>query len=109
MKVSKLLTQQPGRNPFERCDQIRQRHFWRVIDQQMHMIMLAVEFHQLGIKILTHACHDQVHSIKVLSLEHITPIFCYEYQMNMKREGTVSPMAKFAVYYAWTRHNYLLH
>ena len=71
MKIPELFSQQPGRHTFERSDQAGQGHLGRVVDQQMHMVMLAVELHQLGIKILAHAGHDQLHGIQMLLPEHV--------------------------------------
>ncbi len=54
---------------------------------------LAVELHQLGIKILTHACQDQLHGIEMLFPEYVAPILGYEYQVNMKHEHAMSSVA----------------
>lgn len=93
MEIPKLLAQQPRRNALERSDQIRQRYLGRVVDEQMDVVVFAVELHQLSIKILTHACQDQLHGIEMLLPEHVAPIFGYEYQMNVKRKYTVPSVA----------------
>ena len=49
MKVAKLLAQQPRRDTLERSDQIGQGYLGRIVDQQMHVIVFAVELYQLGI------------------------------------------------------------
>ena len=71
MEIPKLLAQQPGRNTFERSDHIRQGYFGWIVDQQVYVIVFAVELHQLGIKILAHAGHDQLHGIQMLLPEHV--------------------------------------
>ena len=93
MKVAKLLAQQPRRDTLERSDQIGQGHLGRVVDQQVYVIVFAVELHQLGIKIFADACDNQLHGIEMLLLEHIAPILGYEYQMNMEGKYAVSSMA----------------
>ena len=105
MEVSKLFAQHPRRNPLERSDQIGQGHLGRVVDQQMHMVMFAVELHQLSLKILAHACENQLHGIEVLFLEHVASILCYEYQVHMKSENTMPSMAKIAIYIAIANQN----
>ena len=68
MEVSKLFAQHPRRNTLERSDQIGQGHLGRIVDQQMYVIVFAVELHQLGIKILADACENQLHGIEMLFL-----------------------------------------
>lgn len=63
----------------------------------MRMIVLAVEFHQLSIKILAHAGQDRLHGLQMLFLEHVAPILGYEYQVNMKSEYTMPTVAKIAI------------
>ena len=97
MEVSKLFAQHPRRNPLERSDQIGQGHLGRVVQQQVNVIVFAVELHQLSIKILADACENQSHGIEVLFLEHVTPILGYEYQVHMKSENTMPSMAQIAI------------
>ena len=59
----------------------------------MYMIVFAVELHQLGIEIFVDAGENRLYGIEMLSLEHITPILCYEYQMNMKGKYTMPSVA----------------
>lgn len=89
MKIPELFSQQPGRHTFERSDQAGQGHLGRVVDQQMHMIMFAVELHQLSLKVLADAGQDGVHGLQVLLLEHIAPVLGNEYQMHMQDKDTV--------------------
>ena len=97
MEVPKLLAKQPRRDTLERSDQIGQGHLGRIVDQQMYVIVFAVELHQLGIKILADACENQLHGIEMLFLEHVAPILGYEYQMHMKSENTMPSMAQIAI------------
>ena len=90
MEVPKLLAKQSRRDALERCDQIGQSHLGRIVDQQMHMVVFAIELHQLRIKILAHAGEYQMHGIKMLLFEHVATIFCYEYQVDMKGENAMS-------------------
>lgn len=93
MEIPELLTQQPCRYALERCDQMRQSNFGGVVDKQMHMIVFAVELHQLGIKILADAGENQLHGIKMLWLEDIASILGYKYQMDMKGKYAMSSVA----------------
>jgi len=93
MKIAKLLAQQPRRHTLERSDQSGQGHLGWIVDQQMYVIVLAVELHQLGIKILADTCENQLHGIEMLFLEHIAPVLGYEYQMNMEGKYAMSSMA----------------
>ena len=93
MEVSKLFSQQPGRHTFERSNQAGQGHLGGIVDQQVNVVMFAVELHQLGIKILADACKNQLHGIQMLLPEHVAPIFGYEYQMNVQRKYTVPAVA----------------
>ena len=93
MKVAKLLAQQPRRDALERSDQSGQGYFGRVVDQQMHVVVVAVELHQLGIKILADTCENQLHGIEMFFVEHVAPILGYEYQMNMEGKYAMSSVA----------------
>jgi len=59
----------------------------------MDVVVFAVELYQLGIKILTDACENELHGIEMLFLEHIAPILSYKYQMNVKSKYAVSSVA----------------
>ena len=93
MEVPKLLAKHPRRDTLERSDQIGQGHLGRIVDQQMYVIVFAVELHQLGIKILADACENQLHGIEMLFLEHVASILCYEYQVNMEGKYAMSSVA----------------
>lgn len=105
MKVAKLLAQQPRRDALERSDQSGQGYFGRVVDQQMHVVVVAVELHQLGIKILADTGENQLHGIEMFFVEHVAPILGYEYQVHMKSENTMPSMAKIAIYIAIANQN----
>ena len=47
------------------------------------MIVLAIEFHQLGIKVFADASEYQLHRIQVLFLEHVSAVFRNEDQVYM--------------------------
>ena len=105
MEVSKLFAKHPRRDPLERSDQIGQGHLGRVVQQQVNVIVFAVELYQLSIKILADACENQLHGIEVLFLEHVASILGYEYQVHMKSENTMPSMAKIAIYIAIANQN----
>lgn len=59
----------------------------------MNVVVLAVELHQLSIKIPTNTGKNGLHGIEMLFLEDIAPIFSYKYQMNIEGKYTMSSVA----------------
>lgn len=104
MEVPKLLPQHPRRYALERCDEIGQGHLGRVVEQQMDVIVFAVELHQLGLEISANAGKNQPHRIQMLFPEHVSSIFCDEYQVNMKCKHTMPAVPQIAISLAWTCH-----
>lgn len=89
MEVSELFAQQPRRHPLERSYKAGQGHLWRIVDQQVYVIVLAVELNKLGIKVPADVGHDQAHRLQVLLLEYTSPILGYEYQVNMEHKDAM--------------------
>ena len=58
MEVPELLAQQPCRYALERADQIRQRNLRWEVNQQMNMVVLAIELHQFGVKVMADIGED---------------------------------------------------
>lgn len=104
MKVSELLAQQSCGYAFEGCDQIRQCHLWRVVDEQVDMIVFAVEFHQFSIEVMADIRQNRLHRIQMLLLEHVASILSYEYQVNMKSKHTMPSMSQIIVSLSWSCH-----
>ena len=105
MKIPELFSQQPGRHTFERSNQAGQGHLWGIVDQQVNVVMFAVELHQFSLKVLADAGQDGVHGLQVLLPEHIAPVLGNEYQMHMQYKDTVSAVSQIAIYLAWTCHS----
>ena len=89
MKIPELFSQQPGRHTFERSNQAGQGHLGGIVDQQVNVVMFAVELHQFSLKVLADAGQDGVHGLQVLLPEHIAPVLGNEYQMHMQDKDTV--------------------
>jgi hypothetical protein len=89
MEVSKLLAHQPTRDTFEAVHQRGKRNLWRVIDQEMDMILFAVELHQGRIEACADGSEDAFKALHVFLAKHPAPVLCHEDQMNMKRKNAV--------------------
>lgn len=61
----------------------RERHSWRVLDQQMHMVILAIEFNQPGLEVFAHLCGGFADDFNGAIAEHPTPVLCDKDQMHM--------------------------
>jgi len=70
----------------------------------MYVIVFAVELHQLSLEISANVGKNQLHRIQMLFLEHVSSIFCYEYQVNMKRKHAMPTVSQIAISFAWARH-----
>ena len=56
----------------------------------MHVIVLAVELHELCSEIVADALEDGTHRIEDALREEMPAIFCNEDQVNVQSEDTVS-------------------
>lgn len=73
------------------------------------MVVLAVEFHKFRIEVMANIRQNRLHRIQMFLLEHVAPIFSYEYQVNMKRKHAMPSMPEIIVILAWSCHNCTLH
>ncbi len=83
------LPQTATRHPFEAVHQHRDRNLWRVVNQQVDVIILPVHLNQFSIEILTHAGKDRPEVDKRCLGEHLTTVFCDKDQMDVHRENAV--------------------
>lgn len=73
----------------------------------MHMVVLAIEFHQLGFEVPAHIRQNLLHRDKVLILEHVAPKFCYN-QMDVQRKDAVSTVPQVTICLARMPHSFSL-
>jgi len=90
-----LFAYHPARNTFETIDQRRYGNLWRVIDQQVNMIIFAIELNEFRLKVSANAGENLVQFIQYVFGKDITPIFCDKDQVYMKIKNTVSSCAYF--------------
>ena len=57
------------------------------------MVILAVEFNQLGIEVTAHTLARFANHLNGPFAEDITPVFCDKYQVNMKQTDDGSSSA----------------
>ncbi|GAA3577419.1 hypothetical protein GCM10022419_068330 [Nonomuraea rosea] len=68
-----LLAQQPSGDAFKRVGRRRERDLGRVVNQQMDMVVLAVERDQPGAEAVAHLDHDFCTAAQKPAGEHSTP------------------------------------
>lgn len=101
-----LLANHPARDALEAIDQGRHRHLGRIVHQQMHMVILAVELHQFCLKVSTDAGEDHAQVIENFFGEDAAAVFGHKDQMNVHSEYTVPAVANIVV--AAHRPNYTM-
>jgi hypothetical protein len=92
-----LLAQQPSGDAFERVDQRRECDLGRVVNQQVDVVVLAVELDQFGTEAVAHLDHDFFTAAQEFVGEHSTPVFGCEDQMSMQGVDDGSPPADIGV------------
>ena len=88
--VGTLLAQQAARDTLQAVHELGQLHVWRVIHQQVHVVVLAVHLNELRAEVLAHAREDALQRLDVPAIEYFAPVFRCEHQMRMDEEDTVS-------------------
>lgn len=78
-----VLAEQSAGHTLQRVHQPRDGQRRRVLDQQVHMLNLAVVLHQGCAQVGAHALKHTPEKLDVLSVQHLAPIFCHEDQVNM--------------------------
>lgn len=61
----------------------------RIAHPQMNMVVLAVEFHQLGFAVPADAGKDQPHVVQYRLGEHVAPVFGHEDQMSVHQKDAM--------------------
>ena len=63
------------------------------------MVMLAVEFYQLRLKVGADPSEDTVQVVNHLLGEHATAVFCHKDQVNVHLENTMPAVSYFIVFF----------
>ncbi|MBB4743057.1 hypothetical protein BJY16_006516 [Actinoplanes octamycinicus] len=89
-QVGELLAQAAGGDALERVDQPSDSRLGWEVDQQVHVIVLAVELDQLCLEVGADVAHDRLHPNLVLVGEHLVSELRHENQVDVHRKDTVS-------------------
>lgn len=68
------------------------------------MVMLAIELHQLRIKVLAHTGQYGAHGLQVHRLKDIAPEFGNEYQVDVQHKNAVPSVSNFTVNFSFSPH-----
>lgn len=98
-QLRELLAQHPAAHTLEVVHQRRHRERWRVLDQQMHMVRLAVQLHQLEAHLLGKAQADLPHPVQRRTAQGLAPILHDEHQVNDEPRNAVPASSE-----RWLRH-----
>ncbi len=84
-----------ARNPLEAVDQGRDRNGRGVVDQQVHMVVFAVELDQRCTEVPADGRKDRLQLMQNFSGKDIASIFCDKDQMNMHRKNAMPSLPEF--------------
>ncbi len=91
-----LLAQSPAGHAFERVNQLGQLHGGRVLNEQVDVVVLPIEFHQGGSEVGTHVCEHALEQVQVLGREHSAAVLGNEDQVYVESENTAPTSADLA-------------
>ena len=92
-QVGELLAEPAGGDALEAVDQLGHGDLRREVHQQVDVVVLAVELHQLGFEVLADGPHDLFAARQVGVGEHLVPVLRHENQVGVHAETTVSASA----------------
>ena len=75
---------------FQAINQFRYCHLRRVVHQQVNVIVLSIEFHQLRFKVGAYIGEDFLKVVQNGFCEYTTAVFSHKDQMNVHLKNTVS-------------------
>ena len=90
------LPEQSGGYTLKTVDQLRDSHFRRIVDKQMHMVSFTIELYKLGLEVATNIGEYVSHIVKDFFSKHAVAIFSYKDQVDMHIEYTMSAMSDIA-------------
>jgi hypothetical protein len=79
-----------GGYALEAVHQRGDRRGWRILDQQMHVVVLAIARPKLGAKIGADFGKDGSDFLDGRAIEYMSTIFCHKDQVDMKHENAGS-------------------
>ncbi len=88
-EVGELLAQAAGGDALEAVDQLRDGDLGREVDQQVHVVGVAVEHDQLDLEVVADHAHDLFHPREVPVTEHAMPILGHEHRVCVQQERAV--------------------
>ena len=92
LQLGEVPPDEPRRHTFEAVDQAGQFNGRRVLDQQVHVVVFAVAFHEDGAEVGADLPEGAPQVIDVGGGEHSAPVFGHEYQVDMQG-GNARPAA----------------
>ena len=69
-----------------------------VVDEQMDMVVLAIELYQFRFKVFAYSRKDAPQIVEHLFCEDISPAFCDEDQVDVHHENGLSPVSNIVVF-----------
>ena len=88
-----LFADHAAGNPLEAVHQYRNGHGRRIIQQQMHMVILPVELHQFRVEVLADGGEDAAQVGQHLAGEYTTSVLGHKDQMNMQVKNAMPAMS----------------
>ena len=92
-----LLSDKETGHAFQAVNQFRYGYFGRVVHQQVNVIVLTIEFHQLRFKVGAHTGEDFLKVGQNSVGEYITPVLSHKDQMDVHLKNTVSAVPNIIV------------
>ena len=89
--AGELRSQTPGRHAFEAVYQPGHWDLWRVLNEQVHVIVFPIELPQLGAEIGADLPHGVLAAAEHVRIEHAASVLRHEDQLNMERGNTCLP------------------
>ena len=93
-----LFANHPAGHALETIHQHRYRQLWGVVHQEMHMVVLAIEFNQFRLKVCADTCEDTAQVINHFPGEHPTAVFCHKDQVDVHLENAMPSASNLVVF-----------
>ncbi|CDW92735.1 conserved hypothetical protein [Thiomonas sp. CB2] len=97
LDVGPFLAQQAAGHALETIHHGRYRHLGRILDQQMHMIVLSIHLDQLRLEIGAGFGKEGAQALDGVAIEHSVAVFRHKDQMHMHLENAVPPVSNVVV------------
>lgn len=90
------LSKSSRRNAFEAVHQFGHSEFWRIVHEQVYVVVLTVEFHKLRLEVLAHLREDPAKVIKGSLGQDAAAVLGNKDQMYVHQENAVSSVSNVA-------------